>query len=148
MYMPKLFGKDLFDEFFNDFAAPDLRTEQRPGSHGFGLMKTDVKETDSGFELAVDLPGFNKDNIKAELKDGYLTISASREDSNDEQDSNGRFIRRERFSGSCKRTFYVGEDVTETDIKARYADGILSLTIPKIEKQPEIPENHYIAIED
>lgn len=149
MYMPGLFGENLFDEFFNSFACP-----VRPARHARGcnkpvsrVMKTDVKENDSAYELAIELPGYNKDNVRAELKDGFLTISASREENHDEQDDNGRFIRRERFTGSCSRSFYVGENVTEDSINARFEDGVLKVCVPKPENNPELEQSHFIAIE-
>lgn len=110
-------------------------------------MKTDVREKDDAFELDIELPGYSKDNVKAELKDGFLTVSAVVEKNNDEKDKEGRYIRRERYSGSCSRSFYVGETVTEADIKAKFDNGILKITVPKIEAKPEVEQNHYVAIE-
>ena len=130
----------LFDDFM-DFPFSSYGTSKN------SLMKTDIKDLESGYELAVDLPGFKKDDIKAELKDGYLTISASSDTSRDEKDSSGRYIRRERYSGSCSRSFYVGEAVAKEDIKARFEDGILRLTVPKMEDKPAVEEKRYIAIE-
>ena len=111
------------------------------------LMKTDVKETDKDYKLSVDLPGVKKDDLKAELKDGYLTISATVNQNNDEKDEEGRYIRRERFSGSFNRSFYVGENVSEEDIKAKFENGTLMLTVPKKESAPQVEEKKYIAIE-
>ena len=110
-------------------------------------MRTDVKETDAGYEVSIDLPGVKKEDVKAELNDGYLTISATVNRDNDEKDSDGKYIRRERFSGSFNRSFYVGEDVTQEDIKARFEDGTLMLMIPKKETTPQVEEKKYIAIE-
>jgi len=110
-------------------------------------MKTDVKETDKDYKLSVDLPGVKKDDLKAELKDGYLTISATVNQNNDEKDEEGRYIRRERFSGSFNRSFYVGENVSEEDIKAKFENGTLMLTVPKKESAPQVEEKKYIAIE-
>ena len=116
------------------------------GKHSKNLMKTDVKETETGYELDIDLPGFKKDEISAHLEDGYLTVSAAKGVDKDEKDNEGRYIRRERYSGSMTRSFYVGSAVTEEDIKAKYEDGILSLSIPK--KDPKAVEaKKYIAIE-
>ena len=140
MLMPGIFGERLFDDFM-DFPFSSYGTSKN------SLMKTDIKDLESGYELAVDLPGFKKDDIKAELKDGYLTISASSDTSRDEKDSSGRYIRRERYSGSCSRSFYVGEAVAKEDIKARFEDGILRLTVPKTEDKPAVEEKRYIAIE-
>ena len=109
-------------------------------------MKTDVKETDTGYEVDIDLPGFKKDEINAKLEDGYLTISAAKGLDKDEKDKKGKYIRKERYAGSMSRSFYVGEGVTEDDIKAKYEDGILRLVVPK--KAAKAVENKkYIAIE-
>lgn len=146
MLMPSIFGENLIDDFFEDFARP-VRRSMNYGAPAAGIMKTDVKETDGGYELNIDLPGYKKEDVKAELNEGYLTISASTESSNDEKDSNGKYIRRERYSGTCSRSFYVGEDVTQEEIKAKFEDGILKLFVPKKEEKNELPEKKYIAIE-
>ena len=138
MLMPSIFSRDLFDDMF------DTRSYGRQQSD---LMKTDVKETDKDYKLSVDLPGVKKDDLKAELKDGYLTISATVNQNNDEKDEEGRYIRRERFSGSFNRSFYVGENVSEEDIKAKFENGTLMLTVPKKESAPQVDEKKYIAIE-
>ena len=109
-------------------------------------MRTDVKETENSFELAIELPGFKKEDVKAELKDGTMTISAVSKHENEEKDANGRFIRRERYTGSCSRSFYVGEAVTEEDISAKFEDGILKVTVPKKEVKPAVEEKKYIPI--
>ena len=111
------------------------------------LMSTDIKDTDAGYEVTMNLPGVKKEDVKAELKDGYLTINASSNSSKDEKDDNGHYIRRERYSGSCSRSFYVGDQVTEADIKAKFEDGTLKLLIPKKEEKPAVEEKKYIAIE-
>lgn len=117
-------------------------------NNGMGeLMKTDVKDTDQGYELKMNLPGAKKEDVKAQLKDGYLTIQVSSNRNNDEKDSDGRYIRRERYSGSCSRSFYVGDQVTEEDIKAKFEDGTLTMTIPKKEQQPQVEDKKYISIE-
>jgi HSP20 family molecular chaperone IbpA len=110
------------------------------------LMKTDVKEFDDRYEMGLDLPGYKKEDISAELKDGYLTVNASHEESNDEKNEEGKYIRRERYSGKCTRSFYVGEDVKQEDIKACFEDGVLKLTIPKVEAKPQIEEAKRIPI--
>ena len=111
-------------------------------------MTTDIKEKKDGYELEMDLPGFKKDEITAELKDGYMTISAAKGLDQDEQEKDtGRYLRRERYAGACQRTFYVGEDVTEEDIKAEFKHGILKLFIPKKEAKPAEPEKKFISIE-
>ena len=110
------------------------------------MMKTDVKETDNNYEVDIDLPGFKKDEIKAKLENGYLTISAAKGLDKDTQDKNGKYIRKERYAGTMSRSFYVGDTITQEDIKAKYEDGILKLAIPK--KDTKAVENKsYIAIE-
>lgn len=146
MLMPSIFGENLIDDFFGDFAKP-MRRAMNYGTPATGIMKTDVKETDGGYELDIDLPGYKKENVKAELSEGYLTISASTLSENDEKDSEGRYIRRERYSGTCSRSFYVGEDVTQEEIRAKFEDGILKLFVPKKEEKNKLPEKKYIAIE-
>lgn len=110
------------------------------------MMKTDIRETDEGYELDIDLPGFKKDEIQAELKNGYLTVSAAKGLDKDEQNKKGEYIRRERYAGSMSRSFYVGEHLNEEDIKAKYEDGILKLSVPKKDVK-ELEQNKYIAIE-
>ena len=110
-------------------------------------MKTDVRDTKDGYELDIDMPGFAKEDIKAELKDGYLTISAASKKDNDQKDENGKYIRRERYAGSCSRSFYVGDQISQEDVKAKFENGILKLSIPKKEEKPAVEENKYISIE-
>ena len=118
------------------------------GRHAQNLMKTDIKETDAGYELEIDLPGFTKDEVSAELNNGYLTVSAAKGLDQDEQEKDtGRYIRRERYAGSCQRSFYVGDDVTEEDIKGEFKHGILKLFVPKKEAKPAVEQKKYIAIE-
>lgn len=132
----------LFDEFFDDFARPMVRKVPSPAPQ---FMKTDVKETEDGYSLDIELPGYQKDNLQLELKEGYLTVTATtRKEENNEND--GHFIRRERFVGTSSRSFYVGEVVTQEDIKAKFESGILNIFVPKKEAQPEVPESKYIAI--
>ncbi len=145
MLMPSIFGENLFDDFF-DYPAIRRRME-RPAPKEMAIMKTDVKESESGFELDIDLPGYRKENVSAELKDGYLTVSAETKTDNDEKDEKGNYIRRERYCGSCKRSFYVGEEITEEDIKAKFENGVLKLCIPKKEAKPKVEEKKFIAIE-
>lgn len=146
MLMPSIFGEDLFDDFFHDFARPvgHKATFHTPASN---VMKTDVKETKEAFELDIDLPGYKKEDVQAELKDGYMVITAKQQTEKEEQDKEKNYVRRERYHGTCSRCFYVGEDVTEEDIKARFEDGILKITVPKKEAQPKVEESKYIAIE-
>ena len=140
MLMPSLFGENLLDDFF-DMPMRSCRTQRE------NLMTTDIKEKDGNYEISMNLPGFKKEDIHAELKDGYLTISASTQSNNDEKDEDGRYIRKERYSGSCSRSFYVGDGIQETDIKAKFEDGVLKLDIPKVEAKPAVEEKHYISIE-
>ena len=147
-YLPSIFGDNLIDDFFNDFDRnyfrgfqPSVRAERT------NLMKTDIRETEAGYDLDVELPGYKKEDLNLELNGGYLNISAEKNTSNEEKDDKGRVIRRERFSGSMKRSFYVGDEVTEEDIKARFEDGILKLFVPKKVVEEQIPEKKTIAIE-
>lgn len=144
MLMPSIFGENLFDNFFDDFARPAVFHHQ---SEFNPLMKTDVKEHKDRFELSIDVPGVKKEDLSAELENGYLTITATRNDEKEEKNKEGEYIRRERYSGSTSRSFYVGEDVKQEDIKAKFDNGTLKLTIPKVEVKPEVKENKYIAIE-
>ena len=144
MLMPSIFGENLFDDWM-DFSFSDI-DKTLYGKHAKNMMKTDVKETDQGYEVAIDLPGFKKDEIKLELNDGYLTISAEKGLDKDEKDKENRYIRRERYAGSMSRSFYVGESLTEQDIHAKYENGILTLDVPKEDKKA-VPEKRYIAIE-
>ena len=143
--MNSIFGESLFDDFFDDFARP-VRTASRYNTSA-GIMRTDVKESDTGYELDIDLPGCKKENVKAEPKNGYLTINAETSQNNDQKDENGKYIRRERYYGTCSRSFYVGEEVNQEDIKAKFEDGILKVTVPKKEAKPVIEESKYIPIE-
>ena len=152
MLLPSIFGENLFDDFFDDVPFFDNRAENQIekklyGRHAHNVMKTDIKETDDNYELIVDLPGFKKDEIKVSLDNGYLSIAAAKGLDQDEQEKEtGKYIRRERYSGQCARTFYVGEAVTQEDIKAKFEDGILKVTIPKVEPK-KVEDKKYIAIE-
>ena len=139
MLMPRLFNENLFQNFF-DFPFADFGSYQEAG-----LMSTDVKEGNQGYEVTMNLPGVQKEDVKAELQDGYLTIHAN--SNKEETDSSGRYIRKERYSGSCSRSFYVGDQITEEDIKARFENGTLKLLIPKKEAAPQVEDTHRIAIE-
>ncbi len=146
MLMPTLFRTNLFDDLLDDFAKETKRAAQNIVSVT-GVMKTDIKEKDDCFELMIDLPGFAKEDVKAELKEGYLNISAERNSSDEEKDEEGRFIRRERYSGTCSRSFYVGDDLKQEDIKAKFENGILMLTVPKKPEEPVEDEPQYISID-
>ena len=152
MLMPSIFGENMFDEFFRDpfFDSKDMKKLEKKlyGRRGKNLMKTDIRETDTGYELEMDLPGFRKDEIRASLRDGYLTISAAKGLDKDEQENtSGRYIRQERYAGACERSFYVGEDMTEDDIKGEFKHGIPRLSISKKEAKPLAEEKKYISIE-
>ena len=153
MMMPRIFGENLFDDFMNDFAFPDFTDSANIekalyGKHAKNMMKTDVRETDDAYEVDIDLPGFKKDEVHAELKDGYLVVSAEKGLDEDEQDKKtGKYLRRERYAGSCQRSFYVGKDITEEDIKAQFQHGMLTLFVPKKEAKPVVEEKKHITIE-
>ena len=145
MLMPSIFGENLFNNDWMDFGFPEV-DKALYGKHANNVMKTDVKETDTGYEVDIDLPGFKKDEINAQLDNGYLTISAAKGLDKDEKDKKGKYIRKERYAGAMSRSFYVGEGITQEDIKAKYEDGILRLSVPK--KEAKAVENKkYIAIE-
>ena len=152
MLMPSIFGEDLFDDFMRDFPLYNDKDRKKLekklyGRRGRNLMKTDIKETDGAYELEMDLPGFSKDEVKASLENGYLTISAAKGLDQDEQEKKtGRYIRKERYAGACERSFYVGEDITHEDIKGEFKHGILKLSIPKKEAKPAVEEKKYITI--
>ena len=129
---------DMFDDMF------DMPTANQNAK---GLMNCDVKEYDDHYELDLDMAGFKKGDIKAELKDGYLTIKAERKSDDKETDQKGRVIRSERFMGTCQRTFYVGDHVKKEDVAAAYEDGVLKLNVPKKVEQPKVEESHYIDIQ-
>ena len=143
MMMPSIFGENLFDDFFDTVSRPIKAIRQTPVPQ---VMRTDVKESDKGFTLDIDLPGYKKENISAELKDGYLTVSANTNEEHEEKEEDGTYIRRERSFGSCSRSFYVGEDIEESEIKAKFEDGVLTLDFPK-EKPVALPERKTIQIQ-
>ena len=149
MMMPSIFGENLFDDFMNDFAFPAFEDVDKElyGKHAKNLMKTDVKDTENGYEVDIDLRGFKKDEIKVKLEDGVLTISAAKGLDKDEKDKKGSYLRRERYAGSMSRSFYVGDHVTVEDIHPKYENGILSFSVPKAENKPIEEKNKYIAIE-
>ena len=147
--MPSIFGENLFDELFDDdFPMIPMRSIRNPlyGKNAKNLMKTDVRETDNTYELDVDLPGFKKDEVQLDLKDGYLTISAAKGLDKDQEDKKGKYIRQERYAGACSRSFFVGEGIEPRDVSAKFEDGILRVSLPKQVKK-ELPRNSTIAIE-
>ena len=152
MLMPSIFGGNYLDDFFDLFPYVDDKdfrnTEKKLyGKNAGHIMKTDVKEKDDSYELEMDLPGFEKDEIQISLDDGYMTINAVKGLDKDEKEKDGgKYIRRERYVGSCARSFYVGDDLTEEDIKAEFKHGILKLTVPKKDPKKEIKEKKYVAI--
>ena len=139
MLMPSIFGENLLDDFFGEpFGGYDYSES--------GLMTTDVKDTDKGYEVTKNMPGVKKEDVKAELKDGYLTVSAETNTKKDEKAEDGKYIRRERYSGSCSRSFYVGDGVKQEDIKAKFEDGTLKLYVPKAEAKQAVEQKKYIYI--
>lgn len=157
MMTPSIFGENLFDNFFDDlfeFPVWDDRAMQKAqkklyGGRAANIMKTDVQEHEDHYEVDIDLPGFKKDELSLELKDGYLVISATKRLEEDEKEKEtGKFVRRERYAGSMSRSFYVGEDLEREDVHAKYESGVLRLVIPKMDqKKPQVKEKKYIAIE-
>lgn len=152
MMYPSVFGDNLFDDWMEFPFGKDFEKEffgkKNPlyGKHAANLMKTDVRETEGGYELDIDLPGFKKDEIQVGLEDGYLSISAAKGLDKDEKNKEGRYIRRERYAGTCSRSFYVGTGVKKEDVHARFEDGILKLSLPKAANNA-VEENKYISIE-
>ena len=145
MLMPSIFGENLFNDDWMNFGFPEVE-KALYGKHASHEMKTDVRETDSGNEVDIDLPGFKKDEINIQLDNGYLSISAAKGLDKDEQDKEGKYIRKERYAGSMSRSFYVGNAITQDDIKAKYESGILRLSVPK-KAAEEIESAKRIAIE-
>ncbi|HIZ81809.1 MAG TPA: Hsp20/alpha crystallin family protein [Candidatus Mediterraneibacter pullistercoris] len=149
MLMPSIFGENLFDDDWMDFPFErEFWGRKNPlyGKNAKNMMKTDIREHDGGYELDVDLPGFKKDEISVELENGYLTISAAKGLDKDEKDKKGKYIRRERYAGAMQRSFYVGDALTQEDIKAKFEDGILRLDIPKKDAR-QVETKKRIAIE-
>ena len=148
MLMPSIFGENLFDDWM-DFptfrSVPDV-DRKLYGKNASRIMKTDVHEHEDHYELDIDLPGFKKDEINLELENGYLTVSAAKALKEDEEDSRGKLIRQERYTGSVSRSFYIGENVEHEDVKAKFEDGVLKLEFPK-DKAPKVPEKKTIMIE-
>ena len=144
MLMPSIFGENLFDDWM-DFSFPDI-DKALYGKHAKNEMKTDVRETEDGYELDIDLPGFKKDEVTAQLDNGYLMIQASKGLDKEQKDKKGKYIRKERYAGSMSRSFYVGDAITEEDVHAKYEDGILKLSVPKKEAKA-VEQTKHIAIE-
>ena len=152
MLRPSIFGESLFDEWMDEFEKEFEKdffpaTKQLYGKHAKNMMKTDVRETDSGYEVDIDLPGFKKEEVNVSLNSGYLTISAAKGLDKEQKDKKtGKYIRHERYSGSMSRSFFIGDEVQQSDIHAKFESGILTLTIPKKEAKA-IEQSNYIAIE-
>ena len=154
MLMPSIFGENLFDDFFDDYFPFDTDKELHKaekklyGRRAGHVMKTDIKEKDNGYEFEIDLPGFAKDEVKVSLENGYMTIEAAKGlDKDEKEKETGHDIRKERYAGACSRSFYVGEDVEQSDIKAEFKHGILTLFVPKKEAKPAVEQKKTIAIE-
>ena len=155
MMVPYMFNEALMDDLFSNDWEHDFDRAMKAaaprgmfGKRAANVMKTDVRENKDSYDVFVDLPGFKKDEIKVSLEDGYLTIEAAKGLDEDEQEKkSGKYIRKERYAGSCERSFYVGEDITEEDIKGEFKHGILTLNVPKKEAKPAVETNKYIAIE-
>ena len=144
--LPSIFGENLFDDMFDMDAMFNNRRSELFGKHAKNLMKTDIRETENTYELDIDLPGFKKDDVRIELQNGYLTISAAKGVDKDEQDKKGRYIRQERYAGAMSRSFYVGENVTIEDMHARFESGILQISVPK-NVQKQLPKRNILEIE-
>ena len=146
MYLPSIFNDDAFDRWMDDFDR-DFFGKKNRGANFNGLMKADVRETENGYELDVELPGFRKEDVQLTLEKGVLNIAVAKNSSNEEKDEKtGKVIRQERYSGSMNRSFYVGDNLSEEDITARMENGVLTLKLPK--KGPKLPEKKTIAITD
>lgn len=150
MLYPSIFSENLFDDLM-DFDFPVFKgfgdvDKKLYGKHAAQVMKTDVHEHEDKYEVDIDLPGFQKDEITLNLENGYLTVSAAKGLDKEEKDKAGKLIRQERYAGSMQRSFFVGEAVTEEDVKAKFEDGVLKLTVPKKEA-PKVPEKKTIMIE-
>ncbi len=146
MLLPSIFGESLFDDMFDFDKEINRMNRALYGKHSRNMMKTDVRETENSYELDIDLPGFKKDEINVQLDNGYLSISAAKGLDKDEEKKNSKYIRRERYAGSMSRSFYVGDQLTQQDIKAKFENGILKISVPKKDVQ-QVAQNNHIAIE-
>lgn len=142
--LPSIFSENLFDDFFNSAMFPKAEHELY-GKHAKNLMNTDVREVENGYEIDMNLPGFKKDEVEIQLQDGCLTVSAAKGLDKDEENKKGQYLRRERYTGECSRSFYVGEALEPKDVSATFEDGILKLSFPKAPEKKE-PEKKTIAI--
>ncbi|MFR7474145.1 MAG: Hsp20/alpha crystallin family protein [Christensenellales bacterium] len=147
--LPSIFGENLFEDLFEEpFRMMSAFDACNPlyGKHAKNIMKTDVRETENTYELDIDLPGFKKEDVQVQLENGTLTIAAAKGLDKDEQDEKGRYIRQERYTGQCSRSFYVGDPVKAEDLSAKFEDGILRISMPKA-PQRKLPQKNLIAIE-
>ena len=148
---PTLMNDTMFSDLFDDPFFEGWRNMENVGTResnmSMGMMSTDVRESDKGYMVDIDMPGFKKEDISLELQNGYLTVSAHRDSSHDDKAEDGKWLRRERYVGSCARSFYVGEDMKDSDIHASYKDGTLCLELPKPQAQQQVETKHRIAIE-
>lgn len=145
--LPVLFNDNLFDEFFDNAFRPLYQVDHALyGKNAKAIMRTDIRKAEGGYEMDIDLPGFKKDEVNIELKDGYLTISAAKGLDKDQEDKKGHYIRQERYAGQCSRSFYVGENLQAKDIHAKFEDGILRLSLPEVNQQ-QLPEHQVVTIE-
>lgn len=141
MLTPSIFENNFFDDMFDSFFTRPI------SANGYtGMMQTDVKEIGNNYEIEISLPGYKKEDLRAELKDGYLTINAEHSESKDEKDKNGKYLRKERYTGHCSRSFFVGKDLKQEDISAKFENGVLILEFPKEIKKPEIEQKQFISI--
>ena len=145
MLVPSIFSNNFVDDIFDDVFP--FGAYNAPAADNRAAMNTDVKEFDDRYELEFELPGFKKEDIQAELKDGYLIVNAKHQDNKDEKGKDGKYIRKERYAGACSRSFYVGKEVHQDDIKAEFKHGILTLFVPKKEAKPAVEQKHSISIE-
>ena len=142
MFIPTVFRKDILDDVFNTSLSTDFIMK------GTNLMNTDIKELKNNYELDIELPGFKKEDITVEIKNGYLIISAAHSEDNNEKNKEGKYVRKERYSGHCSRTFYIGEHLNEKDVSAKFKNGILKLYIPKKKMEEKEDEIKHITIEE
>jgi len=144
--MPSIFGENLFDDWMDSFEEEFFgRKNPLYGKHAKNMMKTDVRETDGTYEVDIDLPGFKKEDISVSFENGYLTVSTNKTLDRDDKDKDGKYIRQERYAGSMSRSFFIGKNIPKEDIKAKYEDGVLRLSVPK--KDIKVIENNTISIE-
>ncbi|KAB8286881.1 molecular chaperone Hsp20 [Bifidobacterium ramosum] len=146
---PALMNDTMFSDLFDDPFFEGWRNTDNTATAAMpaNMMSTDVREKDNCYDVDIDMPGFDKNDISVELNNGYLTVSAHKDEDHDDKAQDGKWLRRERYMGSCSRSFYVGEDVKESDIHASYKNGTLCLEVPKMQAQPQVEAKHTIAIE-